>query len=282
MADGDEIRDGQRAAWAGLSSSWEKWDRLIIGQMTPVTGAMVAALPPDVRRLLDVAAGTGEPGLTVARSMPSAQVVLADLSAEMLAVAERRAAALGVTNVRTQVCSADDLPFDADTFDAVTVRFGFMFFPDLARATAELVRVLAPGGRLCAAVWVRPDRNPWTSIVMDAIATETALPPVDPDRPSMYRCAAEGQVAALYRAAGLHDVTEREVDVELVTESPEQYWAMMSDHVSLVAAALRGMADDARERVRRRAIEGVRPYERDGTVRVPGAARGIVGTKPTG
>jgi len=46
------------------------------------------------------------------------------------------------------VCSADDLPFDDQAFDSVSVRFGYMFLPDLAKATTEFARVLRPGGRV--------------------------------------------------------------------------------------------------------------------------------------
>ncbi|MEA2522393.1 MAG: hypothetical protein QOI81_2039, partial [Actinomycetota bacterium] len=72
--------------------------------------------------------------------------MLTDLAAEMLDVAARRARAQGVTNVETQVCGADDLPFNDGTFDGVSVRFGYMFFPDVAKATAEFARVPKPGG----------------------------------------------------------------------------------------------------------------------------------------
>src|SRR6185295_4222686 len=139
---------------------------------------------------------------------PNGRVVLTDLAAEMLDVAARRARAQGIANVETTVCSADDLPFDDATFDSVSVRFGYMFFPDMAKATDEFVRVLKPGGRLCSSVWIKPDENPWTSIAMQAIATEAVLPPPDPDGPSMYRCAAPGYVSELYEAAGLRDVAE--------------------------------------------------------------------------
>ena len=74
------------------------------------------------------------------------------------------AATQGITNVATMVCSADDLPFADATFDSVSVRFGYMFFPDMARATAEFARVLEPGGRLCSSVWIKPEENPWTAI----------------------------------------------------------------------------------------------------------------------
>ena len=118
------------------------------------------------------------------------------------------------------MCSADDLPFEDTSFDSISVRFGYMFFPDLARATTEIVRVLKPGGRVCSSVWVAPDQNPWTAIVMQAIAKEVALPSPEPDAPGMFRCAAPGFVGDLYKAAGLGDVAEWDVGVELVTDPP--------------------------------------------------------------
>lgn len=281
MTTADEIRDLQRVTWAGLSTSWERWDQIIMGQLAPVAAAIIGSLGLTAgQRHLDIASGTGEPGVSIAELCPDGQVVLTDLSAEMLAVAARRATARGVGNVQTRVCSADDLPFPDGAFDSVSVRFGYMFFPDMARATAEFARVLAPGGRLCSSVWVRPEENPWTGIIMEAVATEVELTPPDPEKPSMYRCAAPGRVSELYEAAGLRDVAEWEVPVEMVTRSPEQYWDMISDHVSILAAALQQADRAARERVRERAIARVSTFERDGAVRVPGLARCVVGTKP--
>jgi SAM-dependent methyltransferase len=228
---------------------------------------------------LDVAAGTGEPGLSIAKLVPKGRVVLTDLVPEMLEIAARRATAQGLSNIETEVCSGDDLPFDDATFDSISVRFGYMFFPDLGKATAELVRVLKPGGRVCSSVWVEPDENPWTAIAMQAIATEALVTPPDADGPNMFRCAPPGYVSALYEAAALRDVAEWDVDVELVTRSPEEYWEMISEHVSLAVAALQRVDTPARERIRGNAVAAVRAFEKDGMIRVPGVARCIVGTK---
>jgi len=281
MPSGDEIRDAQRSAWARLSASWEKWDAIIMDQLGPVGSAMIDRLDiAEDQQHLDIASGTGEPGLSIARLAPKGRVVLTDLAPEMLDVATRRATAQGIANIETKVCSADDLPFDDATFDSVSVRFGYMFFPDLAKATAEFARVLKPGGRLCSSVWVKPDQNPWTTVVMEPIAEEVTLPPPDPDGPNMYRCAAPGCVGALYEGAGLQDVAEWDVDVELVTGSASEYWEMISEHVSLAAAALQQVDEAARARIRANAIARAGAFEKGGAIRVPGVARCIVGTAP--
>jgi ubiquinone/menaquinone biosynthesis C-methylase UbiE len=280
MPSANEVREAQRETWDALSAGWEKWDAVIMDQLAPVGAAMIQRLGiAQDQQHLDIAAGTGEPGLSIATMAPKGRVVLTDLSPEMLAVAERRAEAQGIANIEVRACSADDLPFDDAEFDSVSVRFGYMFLPDMAKATAEFARVLKPGGRLCSSVWVNPDANPWTTIAMHAIGTETVIAPPDPDGPNMYRCAAPGSVTGLYQGAGLRDVAEWDVEVELVTESPEQYWQMISEHVSLAVAALQRVDRSAQERIRADAMARVSAFERDGKIRVPGMARCIVGTK---
>ncbi|MDQ2955522.1 MAG: class I SAM-dependent methyltransferase [Actinomycetota bacterium] len=281
MPSADEIRDSQRATWAGLSVGWDKWDAIIMDKLRPVGAAIIDRLDiADDQQHLDIASGTGEPGLSIARLAPRGRIVLTDLSTEMLDVAARRAGAQGIANVETKVCSADDLPFNDATFDSVSVRFGYMFFPDLAGATAEFVRVLKPGGRLCSSVWVKPEENPWTAIAIEAVATEVVVAPPNPNGPHMFRCAAPGYLSALYESAGLRDTAEWDIEVEVTTRSPEQYWDVTSEHVSLVVAALRQVDEPARQRIRAHAIASASAFERDGKIRVPGVARCIVGTKP--
>src|SRR5262249_5897287 len=138
---------------------------------------------------------------------------------------------------------------------------------------------LRSGGHLCSSVWVKPEENPWTAIAMEAIATEVVLPRPDPDRPNMFRCAAPGYVSALYQEAGLRDLADWDVEVELVTRSPAEYWEMISEHVSLAVAALQQVDESARKRIRANAIANVSAFEKDGKIRVPGLARCTVGTK---
>jgi hypothetical protein len=75
------------------------------------------------------------------------------------------------------------------------------------------------------------------------------------------------------------DVAEWDVAVELVTDSPAQYWEMISEHVSLAVAALAQAGEPARGRIAKAVIAKVSTYEQDGRVRIPGMARCIAGTK---
>ncbi len=281
MTTGDDIRDAQRATWDELAPGWATWDAIIQAELGPVGDALIERLAiRDDGRHLDVASGTGEPGLTIARRAPGGCVVLTDLSAQMLAIAEERARAAGVGNVEVRVSTADDLPFDDASFDTASVRFGHMFFPDPAAANREIARVLVPGGRLGAAVWAEAEANPWISIVMDAVADEMPPAPPDPDAPGIFRFPAPGMASALLADAGLTDVVEWDVPVALVTADPDQYWEVMGEDVSPAVVALRGLNAPARQRVRDVAIAGVAAFEEDGVVRVPGLARCVVGTKP--
>ena len=114
---------------------------------------------------------------------------------------------------------------------------------------------------------------------MRAIGTEAVLAPPDSAGPGMFRCAVPGYVSALYEAAGLRDVAEWNVGIELVTRSPAQYWEMLSEHVSLAVAALQQVGEPARKRIAKAVINKVGTYEEDGKVRIPGVARCIAGTK---
>ena len=280
MTNADQVRDAQRKSWTGLSAGWDKWDSSIMEQLAPVGEAIIKSLNIKAdQQHLDIATGTGEPGLSIAKLAPAGRVVLTDFVGEMLEIATRRAGEQGITNIETKVCSADDLPFTDSTFDSVSVRFGYMFFPEMEKATEEFVRVLKPGGRLSSSVWIKPEENPWTMIVMRAIESEIELPPLKPGEPNMFRCAAPGFINELYKGAGLSEVVEWDVPIVKVTDTPEEYWEMISEHASLAVTALKKVDDAAKLRIRERVITDVNAYQENGKYRVPGLARCIVGTK---
>lgn len=101
--------------------------------------------------ILDVATGTADLLLRMARDIPPAKFTGADLSAEMMAIGSAKLHREGIDASRFEMVRADSmaLPFGDSTFDAVTVAFGVRNFADIARGLSELRRVLKPGGLLC-------------------------------------------------------------------------------------------------------------------------------------
>ena len=134
----DEIRAQQRETWDRFSPGWRKWDDVVVDWLAPVCTAMVDAIDPaDDASHLDVATGSGEPGLTIAGIARHGHVVLSDLSLGMLSGVRRAVADRGLSHVGVQEADASALPFDDASFDSVSCRFGFMFFPDMAAAARE-------------------------------------------------------------------------------------------------------------------------------------------------
>lgn len=275
-----QIREQQRQTWDRFSAGWGKWDHVVLPMLAAVGDEMVRELQVAADAYhLDVASGTGEPGLTIAAAAPQGRVVLTDLARGMLDIAQQNAALRGIRNIEVRECSADDLPFADATFDTISCRFGFMFFPDIPAAVLELKRVLKPGGRLCTAVWAEPEGNAWATLPMAAIATETELPIPSPDTPGLFRCATRGGVAAYFEAAGLHNVVETDVRSVLVTASAEEYWQYMTEVAAPVVAGLSKVDSAARDRIDALVMDRVAAFVVDGQPRLPLHARCIVGTK---
>ena len=103
------------------------------------------------RQVLDLATGSGDLALAIARKLPEAELTGADFCPEMLAVARKK----GLTN--TVVADALQLPFPAGSFDVVTVAFGLRNMADWSAALGEMGRVLRVGGHLLVLDFSLPD-----------------------------------------------------------------------------------------------------------------------------
>jgi ubiquinone/menaquinone biosynthesis C-methylase UbiE len=139
------IKQRQQATWAS-------GDFAVIGTTLQIVGESLAeAIGVQAgERVLDVAAGNGNATLAAARRF--ADVTSTDYVPALLDKGRQRAAAEGLL-VRFEVADAEALPYAAGSFDVVLSTFGLMFAPDQARAAAEAMRVLRPGGRLGLANW---------------------------------------------------------------------------------------------------------------------------------
>lgn len=124
----------------------------------------MAELAPN-SEVLDLAAGTGDLTLALAKLGRPRSVTGTDFVPEMLQVAERKLADYhGPTSVTFSVADAQDLPFADESFDVVTVAFGVRNLPDRAANFREVRRVLRPGGRYLVLEFSTPPNSAWRAL----------------------------------------------------------------------------------------------------------------------
>ncbi len=187
---------------AGLHHAWRR------------RAADLAAIGPGARAL-DVATGTGDLALELARRVgPSGEVVAGDFSERMLELARAKALQAGATEVRFEAANALALPYRDGEFDAATVGFGARNFSDLAGGLREMTRVVRPGGHVVVLEITTPQRPPlstffelWFDRVVPALgrlAGDSAAYEYLPA--SVRRFPGPAALAALMYQAGLRDV----------------------------------------------------------------------------
>jgi SAM-dependent methyltransferase len=154
---------------------------------------------------------------------PTGRVVAIDIAENLLALAARKAAAEGLTDVLTTVHGdIDALDLPVEHFDAVVVVFGIFFLPDMAAATAKLWSLVKPGGQLAITTWGDGLWEPATSIWWDAVGAV---------RPELVRAFNPWEsivepdgLRSLFATAGTAEPVIREVHEEHSLASPEAFW----------------------------------------------------------
>ena len=133
------------------------------------------AMLKTAEHVLDLATGTADLAIGVARRFPAARVMGVDLTPAMLELGRRKVEAVGLADrVKLAEGNALSLEFPDETFDVVTCAFGFRNFPDRGAALCECLRVLRPGGTLLVLELFRMESRFW------AWATSTWLRLVSP------------------------------------------------------------------------------------------------------
>ena len=277
-----EIIEGQRQDWNRVAGGWEKWDRFFDEQMAFLNHRLVAdARLRSGMQVLDLGSGTGYPALLGARTVgPNGSVIGLDLAEQMRAVARRKTTALGLANVMFRTGDATTLPFEANSFDAVTSRFCLMFLPEIPKATAEIARVLRPGGWVAAAVWSSPDKNPSIGLSMEAIKSVIELPPPNPTAPGIFRLAKPGDLAGMMQQAGLIDVTEQEFLAEWSYASADEYYTSLMEIAAPIQNLMAKLSATQIQEVRRLITQAVTQYQRGNRITFPLAVRIVAARKP--
>jgi len=262
----DEWTDGDTVA------AWARWHTKITAQQVNMREALLehARLEPGMC-VLDLACGTGDPVLEIARRAgPGGRVTATDLSAQMLDVCRKNASAAGLANMDFVVADAEKLRFAPATFDRVTSRLGVMYFVDVQRALAEIKRVLVPGGIVALQVWGPPDESPYFENAVGPFMRRLNPPPPPADAPSPLRFAPPGKLVDALTAAGFRDTREERRSMVLPWPgSPDELW----HHIYEIAIPLRplfdGLSASERAAALAESVAGYAKYYDGSTVNVP-------------
>jgi len=139
---------------AGIDQSWRRKTLREIRAM----GAL---------NLLDVATGTADLALALAKGIPGSRVVGVDISAGMLEVGRSKVRARDLEGrVRLDLGDGEQLPYEESSFDAVTVAFGVRNFENLEQGLRDMRRVLQPGGSLAVLEFSQPTAWPLRGIYL--------------------------------------------------------------------------------------------------------------------
>lgn len=238
--------------------------------------------PRPGHTIVDLAAGPGDTGFLAAPLVePGGRLVTTDVAPEMLDVARRRAAELGLEGVDFQIEDLADLSFDDAAVDGILCRWGLMLVPDMDAAAAEIRRVLRPGGRAALAVWGSPEDNDWMTAPGRSALELGLVERPDPAAPGPFRLSADGALAAVLGSAGL--AVETVDDVGLLWRSPslDEWWDAVKDTSRMLSTLLERLSADEARAVRAGAERRLGAWvQADGSVAVPGVARVARAARP--
>ena len=236
-----DFLEAQHRNWDAAAVGWMQWSAFNDSADAHISRRLVglAGVRPG-SRVLDIAAGYGEPALTAARTAgPDGRVVATDISAEMLAFGRERAAAAGLGNVEFLQSDACSLDFPPATFDAAVSRWGIIFEPDAEAAAARIRGFLKPGARIAIASWGEPDEVPFLSIPMRTTMARLNVAPPPPGTPGPLSRPTPAAIGGLLEGGGFSDVAVEQDEVVFAFDSPAHFTA----YIRAISAPIRAMIE---------------------------------------
>jgi ubiquinone/menaquinone biosynthesis C-methylase UbiE len=175
---------------------------------------------PDIRRVLDVATGTGNLALEIARTFRDTQVTGIDFSAGMLAQAKSKAEKEGIENTEFLEMDMLEITLPDGYFDAVVSAFGVFFADDMAEQLRHMAAKVRLGGRVVISCFYEDSFQPLVEIL------SKRLEHYGVERPPLRwkLIATEPRCRALFRDAGLEKIRVEQQDLGYYLHGPEEWW----------------------------------------------------------
>lgn len=230
--------------------------------------------PPAGARWVDVGCGTGAfTRLVLERCAPAA---VAGFDPAEQQVAHAQALSANSPLVSFRVGDAAAAPYADRSFDVAVMALVIFFVPDPERGVAEMMRLVRPGGIVCAYAWDMPGAGlPHASL--GRLLKDAGHPAL---RPPSWEVSSAENLRALWTHAGLQDVEVREITVRRRFEDFEQMWEITTGAAS-IAAAVRELDAATREDVKRQWRAQFAPAP-DGSVTGSARANAVRGRVPAG
>ncbi len=272
--DTEEYRRSSLQNWQTMAAGWERRRADIERVAAPVSEWLVRHLDPQPgETVLELAAGPGDVGFAAAPLIgDEGRLISSDFSPEMVEVARRRAAELGLTNVEHRVLDAERVELEDDSVDGVLCRWGYMLMVDPARALAETRRVLRPGGRLALAVWRDAARNPWVALAGRVLVQRGLVEPPEPGTPGMFTMAGDDRMRELLEGAGFTIQQLEDVPVLFRYADVDEYVMGAVDTGGMFARAWGDASPDGRKAITAQLAQVFAPFAVDGGYELPGVA----------
>jgi SAM-dependent methyltransferase len=223
--DFDRVRREQREFWNNAAPGWKQMWTALDRAAQHVSDRLVelARIKPG-DRVLDIATGSGEPGLTAARKVGAGGLVIAtDQSTAMLDLARERAATLGLPNVRFVETDAESLAVNERDFNAAICRWGLMFVPNLDAASRRIAQLLVAGGIFATSVWGPAEKVPMIAAGDEQVRALANLPAPPPGAPSPLKLADTRPLERALANAGFKDIRVEAINVCFKFDSPQAF-----------------------------------------------------------
>lgn len=254
------FKDFEKTGWDGAANPYHHhWGSLSRQSAEPM---LDAARVTKGSRVLDIATGAGY--IAAAAAKRGARAIGLDFSQAQVDLAKAT-----FPEAEFRQGDAEDLPFDANSFDAVVIGFGVNHLPHPERAFSQAFWVLRSGGFFAYTVWAAPKPGEGFGIVLGAIAAHgdpgVKLPPAPP----YFRFADAAEARRAFEQTGFVEPGTRLVDQFWRHETPDQVFDAFNEGAVRATAMLRGQPAPARDKIRAVVRSQVELLRRNGKYVVP-------------
>ena len=176
--------------------------------------------------------------------------------------------------------SAEELPFDSSSFDAVISSFGVGHFSRPERVLAEFARVLVPKGRVALSWWDGFGKSRINGIFFEAInELGISAPGALPAGPAVDRFSDPNEFAVILRAAGFEVAGIDYISFSHPLKSVDELWDLALGSFVRVATVIGAQTADVQQRIRAKVEQIAQQYASANGLQIPVAFRVIAGTR---